>query len=43
MKGKTQEEIFKEREHAKQAFQDLGWAFVETVQDTMPADKAYGA
>lgn len=40
MKGKTQEEILKDREEIKWVFQDLGWQFVETVQDAMPADIA---
>ena len=40
MKGKTQEEILKDRDEIKWTFQDLGWQFVETMQDTLPADKA---
>lgn len=40
MKGITQKEILKDREQIKQVFQDQGWKFVETMQDTLPADIA---
>lgn len=40
MKGLTQEEILKKRDEIKRTFQDQGWRFVETMQDTLPADIA---
>ena len=40
MKGKTQEEIFRDREQVKRFFQDQGWEFVETVHDVLPAEIA---
>lgn len=38
MQGKTQEEIKAERERIKTNFQNEGWEFVETLQETLPAD-----
>ena len=38
MKGKTQKEIKAERERIKTNFQNEGWEFVETLQETLPAD-----
>lgn len=40
MKGKAREEIVKDCEPVIQAFQDLGWVFVKTVHNALPADKA---
>lgn len=40
MKGLTQDEILKKREEIKRTFQDQGWTFVETMQDTLPANVA---
>lgn len=38
MQGKTREEIEAERECIKTAFQNEGWEFVETLQETLPGD-----
>lgn len=40
MQGKTQEEIEAERKRVKTIFQNKGWEFVETFQETLPDDVA---